>query len=271
MTGSSRIPLVLVAGTVLCGTVVAAVAAATGAVTMPQVPGASVLDAPPDQVDVGTAPGDVAGPTGAATLTSQSVATGPNPTVVADRTWVEAVAAVTGIPVTAQQAYGDATLALGEEEPACHLGWTTLAAVGAVESGHGTHGGATLRDDGHPSVPVVGPALDGTAGTLALPATPDGTAWHGDATWEHAVGPMQFLPQTWQRWAADGDHDGTADPHDIEDAALAAGRYLCAGDRDLAAAAGWRAAVLSYNRDEAYLQHVLELADAYADASAAVP
>lgn len=198
------------------------------------------------------------------TASTQAAPTTPGPRAAAS--WVASTAASTGIPVVALAAYADATLAVQLEDPACGLGWTTLAAVGAVESGHGSHGGALLGEDGRPSVPIVGPALDGY-GVAAIPATPAGTAMHGDTDWEHAVGPLQFLPSTWERWGGDGDGDGASDPHDIDDAALAAAHYLCAGDRDLTSADGWRAAVLSYNRSTAYAADVLELADTYAAAA----
>lgn len=180
----------------------------------------------------------------------------------ADPEWVAQVSTSTGIPPVALAAYARATLALQDERPSCRLGWTTLAAIGSIESGHGTHGGAVLGADGRPSVPIIGPALDGY-GVAAIPATPESTAWHGDLVWDHAVGPMQFLPSSWARWAADGDGDGSADPHDIDDAAVAAGRYLCADGSDLSTAQGWRDAVLSYNHSEDYLDSVLALADAY--------
>ncbi len=183
--------------------------------------------------------------------------------------WTVEVSARTDVPARALRAYADATLATDVETPGCGLGWTTLAAIGAVESGHGTFGGATLLDDGRPSRPVVGPALDGRPGLAALPADPGGTAWHADPVWDHAVGPLQFLPSTWQRWAADGDDDGVADPHDLDDAALAAARYLCAGGRDMTGASGWRAAVLSYNRSDEYAAQVLAQAEAYARRSTA--
>jgi membrane-bound lytic murein transglycosylase B len=182
-------------------------------------------------------------------------------------TWVDAVARVTGIPSIALQAYADATLALAAEQPSCRLGWTTLAAIGDIESGHGTHGGATLLPDGTTSVPILGPALDGRPGFAAIRATPQSTAWHGDPTWDHAVGPMQFLPSTWERWEADGDGDGVDNPNDIDDAALGAARYLCASGADLTSAAGWHAAVLSYNHAEQYAADVLAAADRYAAAS----
>ncbi|MGZ6753179.1 MAG: lytic murein transglycosylase, partial [Nocardioides sp.] len=48
-------------------------------------------------------------------------------------------------------------------------------------------------------------------------------------------------PSTWRTWATDGDGDGTADPHDLDDAAAATARYLCAGGYDLASGTGWAA------------------------------
>ncbi|HEY8373786.1 MAG TPA: lytic murein transglycosylase, partial [Pseudonocardiaceae bacterium] len=78
---------------------------------------------------------------------------------------------------------------------------------------------------------------------------------------------MQFIPSTWAQWAADGDGDGKADPQDLDDAALAAARYLCAGNRDLGTGKGWWAAVMSYNNSVEYAQKVFGLADTYARAS----
>jgi membrane-bound lytic murein transglycosylase B len=186
----------------------------------------------------------------------------------ADPSWVAAVSAATGIGAVAVRAYGDAALAVATSDPACRLGWTTLAGIGAVESGHGTHGGAQLAPDGRPTVPIVGPALDGSPGVAAIRASADATAWHGDPVWDHAVGPLQFLPSTWRRWGADADGDGVQDPNDLDDAALAAGHYLCAGGGDLATGGGWSRAVRSYNHEDAYVAAVLAAADRYAAASA---
>jgi membrane-bound lytic murein transglycosylase B len=181
-----------------------------------------------------------------------------------DPGWVSRLAAATGIPAPAMRAYGAATLLLSRSEPGCHLGWTTLAGIGRVESGHGAGGGRTLGEDGRSSSPILGPALDGSDGVAALRSTSASARWHGDRTWEHAVGPMQFLASTWDRWGADGDGDGTADPLDLDDAAYAAGRYLCADGHDLTTSAGWNAAVLSYNHDPAYVLAVNAAAVAYA-------
>jgi membrane-bound lytic murein transglycosylase B len=179
-----------------------------------------------------------------------------------DEAWVRRTAARSGIPETAVRAYATASLRAPRR---CGLGWTTLAAIGWIESHHGTLGNRVLRLDGTSSTPVLGPALDGEGGFRAIPATAAGTALHGDPRWDHAVGPMQFITDTWQRWGADGDRDGRVDPQDLDDAALAAARYLCADGRDLTSGAGWSGGIFSYNRSQSYLQGVYDTASTYAD------
>ena len=179
-----------------------------------------------------------------------------------DPAWVAATAAKAGIPAAAVRAYADAQLA---EPRGCDVGWTTLAGIGWVESQHGTIGGRTLGDDGRSSTPILGPALNGHGELAAIPATPETTAWHGDRSWDHAVGPLQFIPSTWETWGADGDGDGTADPNDLDDAAYAAVLYLCADGHDLTSGAGWADAVFSYNHAQSYVDSVYAAATAYAD------
>jgi membrane-bound lytic murein transglycosylase B len=183
--------------------------------------------------------------------------------VIADPSWVARTASRAGVPIVAMTAYADAELLLDAEQPGCHIGWNTLAGIGWIESQHGTIGGRTLLANGYSSTTIVGPALNGV-GYAAIRATPASTAWHGDPTWDHAVGPLQFLSSTWNRWGADGDGDGVADPRDINDAALAAARYLCADGHNLSTPAGWTAAVLSYNHQMAYVDDVANAANTYA-------
>lgn len=178
--------------------------------------------------------------------------------------WVTQVSERTGIGQVALSAYASAALRLAAEHPGCRLGWTTLAGIGGVESIHGTDGGSSLLADGRTSRPIIGPALDGTDGTAAIRATAETAQWHGDTEWDHAVGPMQFIPSTWERWQSDGNGDGVSDPSNIDDAAYAAGRYLCAAGSDLTTAPGWTQAVFSYNRSDAYVRTVLAYANAYA-------
>ena len=188
------------------------------------------------------------------------LATAPPPAQVAPA-WVRARSRATGVPAPAVRAYARAALTA---PGGCHLGWTTLAGIGYVESHHGTLGGRSLGADGRSSSPIVGPALDGEGDFAAIRSTPASRALHGDATWEHAVGPMQFLPSTWSRYGVDRDGDGRADPLDLDDAAAGSARYLCAGGRDLRTAVGWEKAVLSYNHSLAYADEVYAAATAYA-------
>ncbi|OXM48848.1 lytic murein transglycosylase [Amycolatopsis alba] len=168
----------------------------------------------------------------------------------------------TGIPDTALAAYTNAASLMARRDPSCGLPWSMLAGIGRVESNHGRFGGATLGADGYPSPPIRGIPLDGRPGVALIRAT-DGGKWTGDPVYERAVGPMQFLPSTWRAAGADGNGDGTANPNNIHDAALAAAGYLCAGGGDLRTDAGARAAVFRYNHSASYVATVLSLAHGY--------
>lgn len=182
-----------------------------------------------------------------------------------DPDWLRAVAAATGVPERALAAYAGAALAKHEERPDCTLGWNTLAAIGWVESRHGSHGGASIADDGTVSPPIIGVALDG--GDTALIADTDGGALDGDAEFDRAVGPMQFIPASWRNWVIDASADGVADPHNIDDAALAAANYLCRATPTLGDEASWRAGIAAYNSSPAYLDAVATAAARYSAAA----
>jgi len=193
----------------------------------------------------------------------------PPPVVPAapDPAWVERTAAVAGLPSRVLQAYATADLQLTAEQPACSLSWATLAGIGWVESHHGTVAGNSIGDAGRPAAgPIVGIPLTGQGATAQIRDT-DGGALDGDTEWDRAVGAMQMLPATWARWGADGDGDGVLDPQDIDDAALAAGRYLCASASPLNDPGQWRAAVLAYNRSDAYAADVVNATNYYAERS----
>ncbi|WP_232547728.1 lytic transglycosylase domain-containing protein [Propioniciclava soli] len=194
---------------------------------------------------------------------TQPVATS-GPVLLVDEGWLLATAAATGIPARALDAYGTADLTVANERPNCSLGWNTLAGIGFIESRHGSFGGSVLGGDGVVRPPIVGVALDG-GGVAHIPDS-DGGRLDGDAALDRAVGPMQFIPATWARWGADANGDGVADPQNIDDAALAAARYLCASG-DLTTSESWRRAILTYNRSDAYVANVAEVATRYARAS----
>jgi membrane-bound lytic murein transglycosylase B len=177
--------------------------------------------------------------------------------------WADRAASTVDIPARALRAYGTADLVMRSEAPRCRVNWATLAGIGRVESNHGRFGGTVLGADGRPSRDIVGLPLDGT-GDVATIGDTDGGRLDGDASHDRAVGPMQFIPSAWARWGSDGDGDGRIDPQDIDDAVLAAGRYLCAEGRDVGTARGWWAGILSYNPSVDYAQRVFGAADTYA-------
>ena len=98
--------------------------------------------------------------------------------------------------------------------------WYILAAVGKVESDHGR---------------AMGPSSAG------------------------AMGPMQFMPTTWETSGVDGNGDGVANVMDPEDAIPAAASYL----QDGGAPQDWYRALYSYNHADWYVKKVLAVAEAY--------
>jgi Transglycosylase SLT domain len=136
----------------------------------------------------------------------------------------------TSLPVDAAPSTGRPAsyLQLFQESAARYcpgLSWTVLAAIGQIESADGQN---------------VGPS---TAG---------------------ALGPMQFLPSTWQTWGIDGFGD-TGAPNIMNpfDAVPSAARLLCA-DGAAAGGQGLRTAIFDYNHASWYVNEVLTLAGEYA-------
>lgn len=176
--------------------------------------------------------------------------------------WAASISEELDIPKTALEAYGYAASALEVTRPECGLSWSVLAGVAAVESRHGRHGGAELDRTGRPSIPIRGLPLDGRDGVKLIRDTDDGKL-DGDPVFDRAVGPFQFIPSTWKKWGTDADGDGSADPQDIDDAAVAAGDYLCASGGNLRDADHFWDALLTYNASRSYGQDVLDYADYY--------
>ncbi len=169
-----------------------------------------------------------------------------------------------GIPATVLDAYKQAESRLARSNPGCNLEWELLAAIGRVESGHARGGDVTA--DGTTRNPILGPVLNGNG--FANITDTDGGEYDGDTSHDRAVGPMQFIPSTWATWGSDGNDDGERNPDNVYDAALSAGRYLCAGGRDLSSQADLEAAILGYNQSQSYLRTVLTWYDFYKEGGA---
>ncbi|MGH3786630.1 MAG: lytic transglycosylase domain-containing protein [Pseudonocardiaceae bacterium] len=165
-----------------------------------------------------------------------------------------------GIPGVMLGAYERAARMLATSQPSCHLSWSVLAGIGRIESGHASDG--RVDAVGNTLGPILGPQLDGSPGIAAIVDTDDG-ALDQDPVWDRAMGPMQFIPSSWRSYGVDGNGDGVASPHNIYDATLSAGRYLCAGGVDLFDPAQLLAAVFRYNHSATYVTVVLRWAVAY--------
>ena len=100
--------------------------------------------------------------------------------------------------------------------------WSLLASINSIESGFGKN---------------IGPPSAG------------------------ALGPMQFMPDTWARYGVDGNGDGRMDIMNPEDAIPGAARYLKASGapQDL------QKAVFAYNHASWYVDKVLALASTFAE------
>ncbi|MBK0870854.1 lytic transglycosylase domain-containing protein, partial [Saccharopolyspora sp. HNM0986] len=165
-----------------------------------------------------------------------------------------------GIPATALDAYRRAEAVSARTAPGCHLDWAMLAGIGKVESGHANDG--DLAANGDLLNEIYGPALDGS---------PNRAAIRDGAGWMRAAGPMQFLPSTWDKWGADGNADGRADPQNMYDSALATGRYLCGAGRNLHDGVDLQQAILTYNHSADYVDLVLSWARTYHNGGGPIP
>ncbi len=157
--------------------------------------------------------------------------------------------AVSEIPVDLLPVY------IGASYECAGLPWQVLAAIGWVESRHGS--GRADPATGQVSPPIIGPAIDGRSGLASIPdpSSPDG--------WAHAVGPMQFLTTTFSRWgvvAPDRPPAARPDPQNAWDAIYSAAAYLCAGQ---AAIDDLDAAIRRYNHSDRYVADVRAKAAEY--------
>jgi transglycosylase-like protein with SLT domain len=172
-----------------------------------------------------------------------------------------------GIPGVMLDAYMQAARVLNESQPGCHMHWSLLASIGRIESNHAR--GGRVDSKGNTTPHILGPVLNG--GGFAAIKDSDGGKFDEDGDWDRAVGNMQFIPSTWKGYAADGNGDGVSNPHNVYDATVAAGKYLCSGGMDMNVEEDRAAAVFRYNRSDSYVRTVLIWADAYAKGVTPLP
>lgn len=170
------------------------------------------------------------------------------------------------IPPVALAAYQRAESALALQQPGCKVSWPLLAGLGRVLS---DHGGGSLDPAGNSVGPIVGPALDGSFGLANVHDT-DGGQIDGDTEWDRASGPLQIIPSVWRQIGADSDGDGFGSPHNVFDAALTAGRYVCADGADLGELPAQAHAVFRYQQSDVFVRAVMAWRQVYGDRLAAV-
>ncbi|MFE7270755.1 lytic murein transglycosylase [Streptomyces sp. NPDC057623] len=249
-------------------TTVAAVAVA--ALAASQAPGVTTDDAG-RRIATGTQPAPDAAAEDSATgnspyYTDLPPLNSPNPSPSAS-TPVTPGTGEAGIPATVLDAYKKAATALQQAKPGCNLPWELLAAIGKVESGQAR--GGRVDVDGNTLSRILGPQLNGNG--FANIGDTDNGVYDGDSSYDRAVGPMQFIPSTWEWAGRDGNGDGKKDPNNVYDAALAAGHYLCRFGWDLSTQGDLDRAILSYNNSQDYLNLVMRWLDYYRKGTHEIP
>lgn len=167
-----------------------------------------------------------------------------------------------GIPTINLATYVRAERITAERLPGCHMTWELLAGIGRVESSHANDG--KVDSDGNLLDPIYGLRLDGSLPGSKVIRDTDGGEYDGDTVYDRAVGPMQFIPQTWKKYATDGTGDGKADPQNLFDAAATTAAYLCDGGLDMRDPAQATRAIMRYNNSRAYATNVSAWSAAYA-------
>lgn len=168
------------------------------------------------------------------------------------------------IPRVAYDAYRSASDSAASVTESCEVHWAVVAGIAQVESRHGRIDDEhQLNADGDVEPPIRGRQLDGTRGTQTIADT-DGGELDEDATWDRAMGPLQFIPTTWRELGRDGNGDGLVDPDNLYDAALTAVAHLCLREPgDYANRGELRRTLIAYNPSGRYADDVLRWVDRY--------
>ncbi|MFB8211118.1 NlpC/P60 family protein [Streptomyces sp. NPDC056010] len=166
---------------------------------------------------------------------------------------------VAGIGPVMLSAYTRAATQVTTLRPKCKgMRWSVIAGIGKIESNHAS--GHTIADNGNITPRILGVRLNGSGigGNRTSFTDTDRGRLDGDTAYDRAVGPMQFLPSTWNGpTGQDGNDDGVKNPHNAFDAALGTAVYLCGtGTTDLSKTAQLRKAIYRYNHSNTYVDDV---------------
>ncbi|MCX4451708.1 bifunctional lytic transglycosylase/C40 family peptidase [Streptomyces sp. NBC_01789] len=166
---------------------------------------------------------------------------------------------VAGIDPVMLSAYSRAAAQVNAVRPKCKgMRWSVIAGIGKIESNHAA--GHTIAADGNITPRILGVRLNGSGigGNHTTFTDTDRGQYDGDTSYDRAVGPMQFLPSTWNGpTGQDGNNDGVKNPHNAFDAALGTAAYLCGtATTDLSKAAQLRKAIYRYNHSNTYVDDV---------------
>jgi cell wall-associated NlpC family hydrolase len=162
--------------------------------------------------------------------------------------WASQTSQWLDIPLRAMVGYAKATTKLSKDVPGCHLSWVTLAAVGKVTTDHGRARGGQLGTTG---------ALDKPLGTIEVRDFYDKVV-----STANAAGPLQLAPSIWAKYQASAS-GGKPDVQNVDDAALTAGRALCADGHDLSQGQPWWDAVSTLQPAPLFLHRTLATVNVY--------
>lgn len=168
------------------------------------------------------------------------------------------------VPVPAVAAYQRAETIINQVNK-CGLDWYTLAAIGRVESNHGLgeENKHQVTSDATVTPAFIAKPLNGN-GERATVVDTDAGRLDNDKTWDRPIGPMGLLPSSWLDVGVDADSDGERNPHDFDDAALAAAVQLCAkGGFEAGEGVGLRKALRQYHNAAGFVATVLSLRNRY--------